>query len=191
MSVCRGVINELITGRRRRGRDYGHIRFALTTITRIFAASSGRGEIYTAGRRRLCLPLPGEDEPEEKKGKPGSASRTRHVFTELGGRGWRWLGSSWGKGGPEGQPQLPPLSLSSAHPSISDVLLSCRDGRVYTSISVLLCHRDGAGLSPGAHFTGEDVDTLHAPAWFAQQPLLRGIRGEPQWVSPSSCSIST
>lgn len=83
------------------GRDYGHIRFALTTITGIFAASSGRGEIYTAGRRRgrLCLPLPGEDEPEEKKEKPGLASRRRHVFTELGGRGWRWLGSSWARGG--------------------------------------------------------------------------------------------
>lgn len=78
------------------GRDCGHIRFALTTITETFAASSGRGKIYTAGRRRgwLCLPLPGEDEPEEKKEKPGSASRRRHVFRERSGKGWRWLGSS-------------------------------------------------------------------------------------------------
>lgn len=38
---------------------------------------------------RLCLPLPGEDEPEQKKEKPGSASHGRHVFTEVGGRGWR------------------------------------------------------------------------------------------------------
>lgn len=40
------------------GRDYGHIRFALTTITGIFAASLGRGEIYTAGRRRGRVALP-------------------------------------------------------------------------------------------------------------------------------------
>jgi len=54
------------------GRDSGHIRFALTAITGNFAASSVKREIYTAGGSaggRPCLPLPGEDEPKEKKGK--------------------------------------------------------------------------------------------------------------------------
>lgn len=73
-----------------RERDSGHIRFALTAITGNFAGSSVKGEIYTAGGSaggRPCLPHPGEDEPKEKKGKLGSASHRRHVFTELGGRG--------------------------------------------------------------------------------------------------------
>lgn len=72
------------------GRDSGHIRFALTAITGNFAASSVKREIYTAGGSaggRPCLPLPGEDEPKEKKGKLGSASHRRCVFTERGGRG--------------------------------------------------------------------------------------------------------
>lgn len=33
--------------------------------------------------------------------------------------------------------------------------------------AVLLCCRDGAGLSPGTHFTDEDVETLCVPAGFA------------------------
>lgn len=73
-------------------------------------------------------------------------------------------GRCWGGAAPS-----PPLSLSSAHPSVS---------------AALLCRRDGAGLSPGAHFTDQAVETLRALGGFAQRPLSGGSRDEPQWVFP-------
>lgn len=99
-------------------RDYGHIRFALSTITGIFAASSGKGEIYTAGRRRgraggwLCLPLPGEDEPEKKKGKLDVMCLQSWVGGDGDGRGAAGQAGMWGS------MLAPTLSPSLAHPSI-------------------------------------------------------------------------
>lgn len=48
---------------------------------------------------------------------------------------------------------------------------------------VALCG-DGAGLSPGAHFTDEDVETLSVLVGFVQQLLLGGNREEPQPFFP-------
>lgn len=100
------------------GRDYGHIRFALSTITGIFAASSGKGEIYTAGRRRgraggwLCLPLPGEDEPEKKKGKLDVMCLQSWVGGDGDGRGAAGQAGMWGE---HAGSHLEPFLSSSQH----------------------------------------------------------------------------
>lgn len=75
----------------------------------------------------------------------------------VGGDGGGW--GAAGEGGPGGAAPVPPLSLSLAHPSIS---------------AALLCCRDGAGLSPGAHFIGEDGETLCSLAGFDSAAALGG-----------------
>lgn len=108
-----------------RERDSGHIRFALTAITGNFAGSSVKGEIYTAGGSaggRPCLPHPGEDEPKEKKGKLGSASHRRHVFTERGGRGAAGAG----------QPCIPASPSTAHHKEASHpCCFASRTARIY------------------------------------------------------------
>lgn len=100
------------------GRDYGHIRFALTTITRIFLASSGRGEIYTAGRRRGRVPgsaflSRGRMSPKRRK-----ESWTSCVY-RVGWEGMEIAGEQPAKQGSGGSMLAPTLSRSLAHPSIS------------------------------------------------------------------------
>lgn len=99
------------------GRDYGHIRFALSTITGIFAASSGKGEIYTAGRRRgraagSAFLSRGRMSPRRRK-----ESWTSCVY-RVGWEGMEMAGERPARRGCGGSMLAPTLSPSLAHPSI-------------------------------------------------------------------------